>query len=231
MSILKKHVGNLRKEVRGYYTRYRSAQAKVEEAEQAVEEAKKDETDTKARNGGDNIHIEIAAHNTKHKQLLLQAAKDNLKKVADERFSLLNTAKKIRENLSAELDDIFSADPQQVDSGTITLLTSGVLQAVDYEKMYYKAKKAGNFTMCRLIGKAAGDFSEKVQEAEDRRKMNVVFADSLAMKKDTLAAYDEHVFLLKRATGNPQSVYSYQENPVMFDVFLEITEDTAEEED
>ena len=224
MNHWKKHVKSLRKEVQAYYNKYQRAQEKVTEAEQAYETAMEEERTTRAKNR-ERIQIEIAAHNTKQKYLLVQAAKDNLKKVADDRFSLLEKAKRIRGDLSAELEDAFSADPSQVDANTMTLINSGILRASDYERMYNKAKDAGNATMMRLIGKAAGNYAEMETDAVNRRTLNMLYSDSESVKKAELTRFDEYVFMLKSATGNPESVYRYRENPAMFEFFLENTED------
>lgn len=230
MSIVKKHVMNLRKSVQGYYNSYQAAQERVTVAEQELEEAQAEERDVKRQNR-ERIFKEMAEHNTKAKRLAVQVAQDEVKRIESTRFGLLDRAAQIRKELSAELDETLAADPAQVDANTMTLLNSGILRATDYESMYNKAKASGNATMCRLIGKAAGDYAKKVDDVSTRRNLNVIYNDSVSAKRDAMTNYDEYVYMLSTATGNPESVYRYRSNPGMFEFFLNETADIEESED
>ena len=230
MSIWGKHVMNLRKMVDGYYNSYQAARERVKMAERALDEAQAEEREVKRQNR-ERIFKEMAEHNTKAKRLAVQVAQDEVKRIESTRFGLLDRAAQIRKELSAELDETLAADPAQVDANTMTLLNSGILRATDYESMYNKAKASGNATMCRLIGKAAGDYAEKVDDASTRRSLNVILNDSVSAKQDAITHYDEYVYMLKSATGNPESIYRYESNPGMFEFFLNETADIDGGED
>ncbi len=230
MSIYKKYIKGLRKDVQTYYSLYQSAQGEITQAEKALENAVDLERSTRAKNRS-RIDIEIAAQNTKIARLNLQKKQDELKMVKDDRWSLREKMQETRKALSAELDTVYAVNPDEVDNNAMTLINSGIMNTADFERMYQKAKESGNLTMTRLIGKSAYDYAEKAPDDSSRRTLNAIFADSVSWKQDEMASFDECVFSLKRATGNNNSIYQYEGNPAMFEVFLESTADIEESED
>ena len=224
MSFWKNSVKELRKEVQSYYDGYQRAQTAVERAQLDLEEAQREERTVRAKNR-EKIYVELAAHNTKAKRLILQAKKDELRRYEESRFSLLRKSKEIREELSRQIDDAFTVNPADVDANVMTLIRSGVLKVADYEKLYADAEKSHNVTMMRLLGKTCGDLAGKETDAETRRMLNSIYATSISGKQNELQHYDEYAFAVSRGTGDPQSVYNHGGNPYMFEYFLDNTAD------
>lgn len=61
----------------------------------------------------------------------------------------------IRSALEMEVGNVYAADPSALDTPTLELLKSGILNANEYARLMDKAK--GNHTMCRIIAKYAKD--------------------------------------------------------------------------
>lgn len=229
-SAWKKSITDLRKAVQSHYDEYMTAQGEVEKAELDLEEAQREERITRAKNR-ERIYVELAQHNTKAKQLILQAKKDELKRVDGKRFDLLGKSNEIREELSQQLDDDFAVNADDVDTSVMALINSGILKAPDYEKLYAEASKAGNVTMMRLLGQSAGDLAEKTTDSGERRALNVIYSASTSGKQDELQKYDDYAFAVSLGTGDPMSVYGYQGNPAMFEYFLDETADIDDSDD
>ena len=224
MSIWRKHVKSLRRAVQSYYDEYLTAQGAVEKARLDLEEAKREERAVSAKNR-ERIYVELAAHNVKAKELILQAKKDDLKRINNKRFDLLNKSKEIRAELSRELDDDFAVNPADVDSNVMTLMDSGVLKVNDYVKLYNEAEKSHNMTMMRLLGGKAGALADKETDSATRRTLNNIYTASISGKSNELQEYDGYAFAVSRATGDPESLYGYESNPKMFEFFLNETAD------
>lgn len=225
MSIWRKHVKSLRKAVQSYYDEYLTAQGAVEKARLDLEEAKREERAVSAKNR-ERIYVELAAHNVKAKELILQAKKDDLKRVNNKRFDLLNKSREIRENLSRALDDDFTVNPSDVDSNVLALMDSGILKANDYVKLYDEAEKSHNVTMMRLIGGKAGALADKETDSATQSTLNNIYNASISGKSNELQEYDGYSFIVSRATGDPESIYGrYEGNPEMFKYFLNETAD------
>ena len=229
MSIWKKHIGKLRKEVRSYYDEYLKAQGEVKKAQLDLEEAQREERQVEAKHHT-GIYVELAKNETRARELILQTKKDDLKRVNDRRFDLLDKSKKIRAELSGELDDNYVVNPADIDANTMTLVSSGILNHRDDEKLYSEASKSQNVTMMRLLGKSARDMAEKTTDSEARSVLNSIYSASISGKNDELQHYDEYSFSLSLGTGNPESIYRSSENPAMYEYFLDTTADMGEEE-
>ena len=76
----------------------------------------------------------------------------------------------IRQQLKNELEAAYCADPKAIDSGTMALLSSGILSTSEYKRLADDAQKAGNYTMARLIAKAAADAAERCSADDARRQ-------------------------------------------------------------
>ncbi len=225
----KKSVRKLRTEVQSYYDEYLRVKGEVEKAKLDLEEAQREEQSVRAKSR-ERVYVELAKHNVKGKELTLQAKKDELKRIQGNRFALLDKSRNIRNELSEELDDAFTVNADDVDSNVMTLISSGILKAQDYEKLYDEASKAGNVTMMRILGKTAGDLAGKTTDSGERSALNGVYYASVSGKRDELQKYDEYAFAVSRGTGNPMSVNGYQGNPKMFEYFLDQTADMGDGE-
>ena len=221
MSIWRKHVKSLRRAVQSYYDEYLKAQGAVEKARLDLEEARREE---RAENRG-GIYVELAAHNVKARELVLQAKKDDLKRISNKRFDLLKKSENIRAELSRALDDDFTVNPADVDGNVMALVDSGILNVNDVVKLYNEAKRRHNVTMMRLIGRKAEALADKETDTEARITLNNISNDSASQKKNELQSYDEYVFSVSLGTGDPESFSRNDENPVMYEYFLNETAD------
>lgn len=221
MNIWMKSVMKMRGEVQSYYDSLLKAQGAVEKARLDLEEARREE---RAENRG-GIYVELAAHNVKAKELILQAKKDDLKRISNKRFDLLKKSKDIRAELSRALDDDFTVNPADVDGNVMALMDSGIMNVNDVVKLYNEAKKKHNVTMMRLIGRKAETLADKETDTEARITLNNISNDSASQKKNELQSYDEYVFSVSLGTGDPESFSRNDENPVMYEYFLNETAD------
>ena len=221
MNIWMKSVMKMRGEVQSYYDSLLKAQGAVEKARLDLEEARREE---RAENRG-GIYVELAAHNVKARELVLQAKKDDLKRISNKRFDLLKKSKDIRAELSRALDDDFTVNPADVDGNVMALMDAGILNVNDVVKLYNEAKKKHNVTMMRLIGRKAEALADKETDTEARITLNNISNDSASQKKNELQSYDEYVFSVSLGTGDPESFSRNDENPVMYEYFLNETAD------
>ena len=221
MNIWMKSVMKMRGEVQSYYDSLLKAQGAVEKARLDLEEARREE---RAENRG-GIYVELAAHNVKAKELIFQAKKDDLKRISNKRFDLLKKSKDYRDELSRALDDDFTVNPADVDGNVMALMDSGIMNVNDVVKLYNEAKRRHNVTMMRLIGRKAEALADKETDTEARITLNNISNDSASQKKNELQSYDEYVFSVSLGTGDPESFSRNDENPVMYEYFLNETAD------
>lgn len=221
MNIWMKSVMKMRGEVQSYYDSLLKAQGAVEKARLDLEEARREE---RAENRG-GIYVELAAHNVKARELVLKAKKDDLKRISNKRFDLLKKSKDIRAELSRALDDDFTVNPADVDGNVMALMDADILNVNDVVKLYNEAKKKHNVTMMRLIGRKAEALADKETDTEARITLNNISNDSASQKKNELQSYDEYVFSVSLGTGDPESFSRNDENPVMYEYFLNETAD------
>ena len=221
MNIWMKSVMKMRGEVQSYYDSLLKAQGAVEKARLDLEEARREE---RAENRG-GIYVELAAHNVKARELVLQAKKDDLKRISNKRFDLLKKSKDYRDELSRALDDDFTVNPADVDGNVMALMDADILNVNDVVKLYNEAKKKHNVTMMRLIGRKAEALADKETDTEARITLNNISNDSASQKKNELQSYDEYVFSVSLGTGDPESFSRNDENPVMYEYFLNETAD------
>ena len=115
----------------------------------------------------------------------------------------------MRKDLAADLEKEYSVNPAALDSATLELLKSGIMNAGEYTKLLEQAKAANNPTMVRMIGKYAADAAKARGESHG---MNDREAQALRMAEynsrtytggDRLEAFDNMVSLYHRCTNNP----------------------------
>lgn len=134
-------------------------------------------------------------------------AKENFKKARAALEGHTSEIAALREELAAELADHYSADPAAIDHSTLDLIKSGILSSSEYAKLMKAAKGNNNFTMARLIAKAA----KEAAAAEEKRNGNSPAAAELRqvskMANDIngnakLADFDHLANVYSRATHN-----------------------------
>ena len=223
MSIFKKHIRTLRAEVKAYLSEYQKAQSAVEKAKADYEKSAEDTKVFIARHM--NSPLEIVRHKNRTEQLFIiwQASKEELQKINDRRLDILNRVNEIREELKAEEEANYQADPAKVDTNTMFLINSGILRASDYEKLFADAKSAGNITMIRLIAQAAEKLADTEKDKNKRISLNILCDEARRCEHEEVDAFDEYASALKTGIGSEE--YHREVNPAVVQYFLDVTAD------
>lgn len=225
--IYKKHVKNLRTAVQNYLNEYTATKEAAEKAKAVYDATAADGEAFIRRNGNASLEIARVKALTETRRIEMEQAKKNFREIRDNRFGLLNQAALIRQEMSDELSAAYIVDPAQVDSNTMTIINSGICKAADFTRLYDDAEKAGNVTMCRLIGQAAGNYA-KTAEGNDRITANMIVnrAGNTAGNTEELDSYDGLVIALSHGTGTPDT--GRNENPAMLQYFIDSTADSGD---
>lgn len=142
-----------------------------------------------------------------------KAAWDNVRRnVPDRTISQLAA---IRKELDAAVAAEYRVNPEQIDSGLLELLKSGIMKADEYADQLAKAQNAGNVTMARLIGKYAQDaadataakYGQNDHAAQTLRA--IVYQSRNSTGSAYLEAYDVMADVVKRGLNNPGMIDYY----------------------
>ena len=205
MSILQKHTKNLRKAVKDYYDQYQTAKADLDKAEAVYKATAEDAKGFARRNSGASLEIARANALTETRRVEMEEAKKHFQTVRKARFSVMDKAAQIRQELVSDVQAAFLADPAQVDTNTMTLINSGILKAADYEKLFNDAQTSGNMTMCRLIAQAAGNLAKTASDT-DRVALNMLTHKAAGIDgRADLQAFDESVISLSFGIGDAET--------------------------
>lgn len=123
----------------------------------------------------------------------------------------------IRRELAAEINEAYAADPAAMDSNTIELLKSGVLNADEYVRMFEKAENEGNHTMARMIGKYADDAAAAITDRNGRNDPNALLLRRVAHAgkandgREYLEAFDSIANVYHRCTRNGALIDSWDD--------------------
>ena len=134
-------------------------------AEEAFAEIRNiDDAVKDAKAARDNIIQEMEKHG-KTPVLIGKLAEANAKisEASNKRTSFRNgkklqyerRAKEIQEGYQKHLESTYTVDSSKVDTKTMSLLDSGILNVNDFEKLFNEAEASGNVTMMRIIGNKA----------------------------------------------------------------------------
>lgn len=181
------------------FTAYQEADAKLKQAEAKVKEYPQ-------RSNG-SVTPEYMAQSARAQADLLEA-REKLHAAQLNMNARIGDISSIRRELAAALQSEFCADPSEVDSATVELLKTGILDANEYEMLYSKATTT---TMQRLIahyaGLAAEDAAKKYGE-RDRRVMELraVSTHSSEGASDKLDQFDVLAYAFQRTANNPAMI-------------------------
>lgn len=190
------------------------AKKALDELEAAHKVLKDAETRSKAHPVRTIGHIdpeEAAVAARAHADLLTAQAK--LKSTQARMGDVGRELQTIRQQLKNELEAAYCADPKAIDSGTMALLSSGILSTSEYKRLADDARKAGNHTMARLIAKAAADAVGKYG-ADDARRQELQ-AVAVSVDDDPVAGklglYDVVVSGFEHCVNNHHMIQSWPE--------------------
>lgn len=180
----------------------REAIEEMEKAEKAEREAKRNLDKYPDRAG--NVSPEYAADQARAKAHHIEAAaalKAARQNVPDQARREL---RELRGKLESALFEGFAAHPDAVDMQAMALLNSGILRPEEYVYLVREALDKGNYTMARMIGRAADDAAKKTDSTEGASTLRVAAVEG---KKDFpahyLRAYDDLVDIANRCLNNP----------------------------
>ena len=207
MSKFNSYAKKLDEQARAAFKAYRDAEAAYKKAEQKAKEYPQ-------RNG--MVNADYAAKSARAQADFLEAkqAYESARRTfrdSDRQFDVM------RKELAAAIDDAYSVDPAALDSATLELLKSGIMNASEYTKLLEQAKANNNPTMVRMIGKYAADAAKARGESHG---MNDREAQALRMAEynsrsytggDRLQAFDNMVELYHRCTNNPGMIDHWDE--------------------
>ena len=123
----------------------------------------------------------------------------------------------IKTELAAALDKEYAADPTKLDTATMELLKSGILNAYEYNKLLEDAKAAGNHTMVRIIANAAKTAAEEEgrrhgEESEGARALRAISYTNLSDTRSVcLNNFDVLAEAYKRTSDNTAMMNHWDE--------------------
>lgn len=180
----------------------RGAIEEMEKAEKAEREAKRNLDKYPDRAG--NVSPDYAADQARAKANHIEAAaalKATRQNVPDQTRREL---RELRGKLEAALLEGFAPRPDAVDMQAVALLNSGILKPEEYVYLVREALDKGNYTMARMIGRAAEDEAKKTDSTEAAPVLRVAAMEG---KEDFsahyLRAFDDLVDIANRCLNNP----------------------------
>lgn len=217
--------------VRKYISDYRTAEGKLDAA-------KKEYAEYQERKRTGHLtqferYLGDSADSVKYGTL--KAAKAEFNAFREQRFDVLQAAQGIREELFAEIEKDYSVNPDKLDQGTMTLLSSGICKPAELCQLAEAAIKNGNHTMARIIN---SHIDKILTEDHNRHNLDLSVRTQLVSTSENVRKNDGRVYLerfdsllttMKYLTGDPQAFGNhYNENPAMFDLWDSLTSDTVE---
>lgn len=205
MSMFNHYARDLNDIAKTAFSEYAAATAQLEKAQRQAKEYP-------PRNG--MVDANYAAKSARAQADLMDAknavrtAQDNYERHAAE-------IKALRKELAEAIETAYSADPKKLDTATLELLKSGILNPAEYGRLMSEAQAANNPTMVRLIGKYADDASnargtQYGQYDEGARMLRAVAYESRRNTgEDYLSTFDAITDVYNRCTRNPALINSW----------------------
>ena len=181
------------------FEEYRKAEAAYKKAEQQRNEYPQ-------RQGMVNAEYAAKSARAQADYLEAKAAFDAAKRAFASHTSEIQA---MRKDLAADLEKEYSVNPAALDSNTLELIKSGIMNAGEYMRLLKEAQAAGNHTMARMIGKYAADAAEARgskygQNDNEARNLRLVDYEAKANTgNDRLQAFDNMASLYDRCVNNP----------------------------
>lgn len=184
-------------------TMAKEAFKKVTDTAAALERAENQARAYPQRMGG--VDPDYYAKSARAAADLAEAKAAHEKAVRDLHTLNVNIAQ-VRTELVQEICRDNRADPEAVDTATLELLKSGILNTEDYVGLF--EKHSGNRTMLRLIRKYANEAADSKANAHERQQLK-----ALAMSTDcdnkTLHDFDVIAEVCHRAENNTGMIQHY----------------------
>jgi hypothetical protein len=146
----------------------------------------------------------------------LAEAEETLKEARDKQRSFKinkvmqyeRQANEIKTQYEKYLESRYTVDPGQVDMATMALLSSGVCDVNDFERLFNEAEQAGNITMLRIISNRAYEAGRKVNNFDG---VGTRLRTLKTRAKDFIdggrgAAFSEVIAAFNRRLQNPELI-------------------------
>lgn len=167
MSKFKPYAERVNSIAKAAFDAYNEAARKLEKAEARYKEESSPYKDP----GHNNYEQQAKAARAKADMLEAQKALREAKNfMISETASIKAVGRELQEAVTRE----YAAKGEEVDLATLELMKSGILKAPEYFTLYEAAQGNGNNTMCRLIGKYAGEAADKAPTKELQERLNTL---------------------------------------------------------
>lgn len=230
MSRFNTYARRMDKEVKKYRDRYKEAKKRLKE----VQDGRAKLREQRRFSGYNETSAERIENDLEDARLEKEenSAKYAFEEVRADRYSILDNAKKIRNELAKDISEAFCADPSAIDNGILTLLNSDVLTAKEMKKFADAARESGNYTMCRIIAGKAKERAEEVFQANGNRHPDypilnqIVYEAQMCDGRAILSNFDSLVNVAQYCVGNPE--LHRPESEAMFDRWEQMTASIVE---
>lgn len=145
------------------------------------------------------------------------AANEKLNEARERLESGNKTIAGIRAELVQKINEVYGADPSQVDLAGLELLKSGIVKPEECEALANKYLSQKNYTMVRLCGKFAAELAEQLTEENPTAKEQILLLRRIAAGSQTFGgkqyidAFDMLADVYKRCSNNVFMIDSWEQ--------------------
>ena len=119
---------------------------------------------------------------------------------------------RIRADLERALAEAYKAKTSDIDAGVAMLLSSGIMTAGEYSDLLDEYQQAGNMTMARLTGAAAGKAAASADTEESQRNLRMIAQRGMKNPAaDYLRAFDSLRYTYEKTSRNPSMINRWEE--------------------
>ncbi len=189
----------------------REAFAQIQEAEKTFKAAEEAKNKGPRSNGLQDAQAAARVARLKADYLEAeQAVRDARQKLPDK---IERKLAEIRQQLETALEGEYYADPKDINNDTLTLLQSGILTPAEYERLFTDALEKSNYTMARLIGRAAQEQAEKYSYGGSEERLLTVIAHNARNVGGSayLTTFDAVADTIMRCIRNPYMAKRYDD--------------------
>lgn len=145
----------------------------------------------------------------------LRKAQDAEKAARDAMQTAESKMRDLRAKLYDAVRDEYYPYGKDIDEKDMQVLQSGIMTADEYRRMYEVAKATENWTMCRMIGKYAGEYGnqrEKAGALDEAQEMRALQYDSeLNRAAPVLDAFESLIETFGSMQRNPHIIPRWNE--------------------
>ncbi len=222
MSKFNKYYKKVDEIARKEFKQYRDAQAELKAAKEVVDNYPEYHVGMSRDRNTPQYTLKVALAKAN-----LDIAKEEMRKAQMNLGSHVKEFANIREELAADIESSYAADPAKLDASTVELLKSGILKTNDYKSIMDKAIQAENLTMMRIISKYVSEAAEEEGKRYGESSPNAIALRNIAYSakdidgSEYLKAFDAMTDVYSRATRN-DAMMNYWEQTFTDDAIAEM---------